>query len=221
MTTQTNRTTRAEARGIAILSAAIILAVAIPPQIRQIIKKPEPIIIESESKYLKVDTPPVQVKTQYWQPIKTKPAKTELNKEKKQPAKELVDINSTSAERLEEMKGIGPVLSKRIIKFRDKLGGFYALEQVGETYGLDSLVLNEVIDQLHIVVRHSALGLDTSSFKTLLRHPYLEFDHVKILKSHDFEDDKPLMDQLIQSGIPPAVSQKVHPYLRVTSVIDG
>ena len=33
--------------------------------------------------------------------------------------------------------GIGSVFAKRIIKYRDLLGGFYSVEQLGEVYGID------------------------------------------------------------------------------------
>jgi competence ComEA-like helix-hairpin-helix protein len=47
-----------------------------------------------------------------------------------------IDINLATAAELESLPGIGPVLSKRIIAFREKMGGFSGIEQIGQVYGL-------------------------------------------------------------------------------------
>ncbi|MDD2792032.1 MAG: helix-hairpin-helix domain-containing protein [Sediminibacterium sp.] len=52
----------------------------------------------------------------------------------------VVEINTAGLAEWEALPGIGPVLAARIIKYRDKLGGFTRMEQVGQTYGItDSL----------------------------------------------------------------------------------
>ncbi|MGI9546472.1 MAG: ComEA family DNA-binding protein [Flavobacteriaceae bacterium] len=57
---------------------------------------------------------------------------------------ERLDINQATAEHLMSVPGIGPVLSKRIIKFRNALGGFITDEQLLDVYGLD----REVVERL-------------------------------------------------------------------------
>jgi competence protein ComEA len=52
----------------------------------------------------------------------------------------IIDINSASIVEWEALPGIGPVLATRIVKFRDKMGGFAEIEEVRKTYGIsDSL----------------------------------------------------------------------------------
>lgn len=53
-----------------------------------------------------------------------------------------IDINTATAETFQELPGIGPVLSSRIINFRNKLGRFTSLEQLGRTYGLSDSVFS-------------------------------------------------------------------------------
>ena len=48
------------------------------------------------------------------------------------------DINVATAEELRVIKGIGEVLSKRVVKFRNRLGGFISKDQLQDVYGLDS-----------------------------------------------------------------------------------
>jgi DNA uptake protein ComE-like DNA-binding protein len=56
-----------------------------------------------------------------------------------------VDLNRATARELEAVRGIGPVLSKRIVKFREALGGYVHESQLLDVYGLDASVAREVI----------------------------------------------------------------------------
>ncbi len=55
------------------------------------------------------------------------------------------DINSATAEDLETISGIGGVLSDRIIRFRNRLGGFRHHKQFYHIYGLKE----DVVERLH------------------------------------------------------------------------
>ncbi len=51
-----------------------------------------------------------------------------------------IDINLAGPDQWMKFPGIGEVLAARIVKFRDKMGGFQSVDQVGKTYGIkDSL----------------------------------------------------------------------------------
>ncbi|MGB1102518.1 MAG: ComEA family DNA-binding protein [Crocinitomicaceae bacterium] len=52
----------------------------------------------------------------------------------KQLEKKLISINSATAENLSTIPGIGPVYAERIVKFRDKLGGFVSKNQLNQLY---------------------------------------------------------------------------------------
>ena len=52
------------------------------------------------------------------------------------------DFFASTVEDWQKLRGVGPSFSKRIVKFRDRLGGFYSIEQVGETYGLPYVITN-------------------------------------------------------------------------------
>lgn len=47
-----------------------------------------------------------------------------------------VEVNTADTLRLQEVNGIGPAFARGIVKYRDRLGGFYSLEQLNEVYVL-------------------------------------------------------------------------------------
>ena len=54
-----------------------------------------------------------------------------------------IDINTADSTAWVALNGIGPGFAKRIITYREKLGGFYQVDQLKEVYGLDSVWVNE------------------------------------------------------------------------------
>jgi competence protein ComEA len=58
----------------------------------------------------------------------------------------LVSINRATAEQLEELPGIGPALSARIIAYRDANGGFKAKEDLLNVSGIGDSILSGFID---------------------------------------------------------------------------
>ncbi len=54
------------------------------------------------------------------------------------------DINLATAEDLQSIYGIGPVLSKRIVKYRNAIGGFTDMSQLNKVYGLESDVVAKI-----------------------------------------------------------------------------
>ncbi|MEO7530201.1 MAG: helix-hairpin-helix domain-containing protein [Sediminibacterium sp.] len=56
----------------------------------------------------------------------------------------VLDVNTATAEEWKALPGIGEVLANRIIKFRDRIGGFTSLEQVRKTYGISDSVFQVI-----------------------------------------------------------------------------
>jgi competence protein ComEA len=55
------------------------------------------------------------------------------------------DLNRADTNDLKKLKGIGSKLSARIIQHREKVGGFYSENQIREVWGLDSIVVDEIL----------------------------------------------------------------------------
>ena len=54
----------------------------------------------------------------------------------KQKIVQPIDVNEADTSAFVALPGIGSKLANRIISFREKLGGFYSVEQIGDTYNL-------------------------------------------------------------------------------------
>lgn len=60
------------------------------------------------------------------------------------------DLNKATAEELETIYGIGATLSQRIVKFRDRLGGFLVNEQLYDVYGLQPEVVERTLRKYQV-----------------------------------------------------------------------
>jgi DNA uptake protein ComE-like DNA-binding protein len=86
----------------------------------------------------------------------------------------LLDINQADSAMFEKLPGIGPVLARRIIRYRTMLGGFYSIHQIKEVYGIsDSLYLqisNRLAADTSALVK---INVNTATEKELAHHPYI------------------------------------------------
>ncbi|MCX2493412.1 helix-hairpin-helix domain-containing protein [Pedobacter sp. PF22-3] len=112
-------------------------------------------------------------------------SKNDALSEKKEYAKKalvIVDINTADSTQLDEVKGIGGTFALRIIKYRERLGGFYKKEQLLEVYGLDSNKYAEIKDQIKIGnMPLKTININTATFNDLKRNPYLTFKQINAI----------------------------------------
>lgn len=103
------------------------------------------------------------------------------------PVKKLepFDINVADTTRFIALPGIGSKLAARIVMFRDKLGGFYDVKQVGEVYGLQDSVFKKIHPFLRCdpgVIRRIAINdADKEELKT---HPYIRWSIAEAIVSY-------------------------------------
>ncbi len=96
-----------------------------------------------------------------------------------------IEINTADSAILESLPGIGPVLSVRIIKYRDLLGNFYCLEQLHEVYGLDNRVIDMNLRRLKCDSSLTRkISINSTEYTELLRHPYIKRSQVDAIFSY-------------------------------------
>ena len=111
-------------------------------------------------------------------------AKRDTVHAKKHPKKAIsirIDINKADAEKWQQLYGIGPSYSKRIINFREKLGGFVSINQVAETYGLPDSTFQHIRPYLDESPIFRALAVNTASLDELKSHPYIKWKQAERL----------------------------------------
>lgn len=126
----------------------------------------------------------------------------------------IIELNSTDSLRLLEIKGIGPVFASRIIRYRNLLGGYYAVSQLKEVYGMKDENYSSVCQ--YFTVDPSAvklINLNFSIIHDLGRHPYIGFKTAKkILRLRDEKGKFSSPDDL-SSVFTPDSLKKLSPYL--------
>jgi len=95
---------------------------------------------------------------------------------------EIIELNSADSARMTEIRGIGPSFAVRIIRYRNRLGGFYNREQLKEVFGIDSLKYAEIKDHVSVnVAKVKRLDINTISFDQLRVFPYLSYKQVNAI----------------------------------------
>ena len=92
----------------------------------------------------------------------------------------MVDANAADTATLKCIPGIGSVLARRIVRYRESLGGFVSPKQVEEVNGVPagaSRWFKVGKDAEAEVTRH--LDLNRDDFRTLVHHPYLSYEQVR------------------------------------------
>lgn len=95
----------------------------------------------------------------------------------------LINLNEADSAMLEALPGIGERLSARIIKYRDRLGGFHDVAQLKEVYGLQDTVLKLLASRVFIPVNGLLKKLDVNkcSYADFRHHPYVGHAFAKSL----------------------------------------
>ena len=92
-----------------------------------------------------------------------------------------LDINQATAEDWQSLRGIGKVLSGRIVSFRDKLGGFSSVQQVGETYGLPDSTFQAIAPHLTPSDVFRKVAVNRATEEELKQHPYIKYRDAQAL----------------------------------------
>ena len=90
------------------------------------------------------------------------------------------DLNTATAVDLQRVHGIGEKLSARIIKFRDRLGGFLVDEQLYEVYGLEPEVASRALLVFKVITIPEIvkINVNTATAQELSKLIYLQKDVV-------------------------------------------
>ena len=131
----------------------------------------------------------------------------------------LFNLNAADTSALRAVRGVGSALAMRIVRFREKLGGFMTQNQLYEVYGLDSAVVSRIhtasyIDSLYTP---SQININTATEQQLADHPYINYKLAKSIVTYRFQHGKfrEIDDLLKIDTIDSTTYLKIGPYLIV------
>lgn len=136
----------------------------------------------------------------------------------KKPLLQKVEINTADTSDYIALPGIGSKLSKRIIAFREKLGGFYSVDQIAETYMLPDSTFQKI--KVYLVLDKQAIkriNINNATVEEMKSHPYLRYQIANAIfqyrqqhgKFNNVDEIKKIMI------ITDAIYDKVSPYLSI------
>lgn len=127
------------------------------------------------------------------------------------------DLNRATAGALMEVRGVGPVLSARILKFREALGGFRHPSQLLDVYGLPPEVAHRLMKAFRVAELPGAprLNLNTASAAELAGLVYLTPEMARALVARrQLEGPYESLDQIeAVLGLPKDKIERIALYL--------
>jgi DNA uptake protein ComE-like DNA-binding protein len=128
-----------------------------------------------------------------------------------------VEVNAADSILFELLPGIGEKLSSRIVRYRERLGGFVSLDQLKEVYGVNDTLFQQI--QKHLELKPGRdlekLSINRADYKELRKHPYISHVVAKILLAYRRTHEKiNNADELLAiNGLDKKEMEKLLPYL--------
>ncbi len=93
-----------------------------------------------------------------------------------------LSLNEADTTQLKQIPGVGSYYARKIVQYRERLGGFVAVSQVDEVEGLPPGISRwfRLTGEDHV----KQLPINKATFKELVRHPYLNFEQTKAIVNH-------------------------------------
>lgn len=129
-----------------------------------------------------------------------------------------IEINSADSSAFISLPGIGTKLSQRILNFRDKLGGFYSVQQVGETFGLPDSTFKKIKPNLRCDNSSiKKININATDINLLKAHPYIKYSlgNVIIQYRNEHGNYSSVEDVKKISFVTDDLFKKIAPYLTV------
>ncbi len=96
-----------------------------------------------------------------------------------------ISLNEADTTAWMQIRGIGPVFSSRIVKFRDALGGFHTKEQLMEVYGMTPELFQKIQEQLlDQPLVYDKIFINRIGIDSLAKHPYIRYKKARTIVNY-------------------------------------
>jgi len=127
-----------------------------------------------------------------------------------------IELNTADSALLTQLTGIGAVLASRTIRYRNLIGGFANVTQIGEVFGVQQDLVERLASQLTADTSFiRKIPVNTANFNDLTRHPYLNEQQVRgIMNFRRLQNRINNLDELVRNNILKGEeAEKIRPYL--------
>lgn len=93
-----------------------------------------------------------------------------------------VDINTADTTLLRRVPGVGSAIANSIVNLREKLGGFYSVEQLGKIGYLSPELYKWF--EVRAEVKLRTIDINRASFQVLNAHPYISYNQARDLMEY-------------------------------------
>jgi DNA uptake protein ComE-like DNA-binding protein len=132
------------------------------------------------------------------------------------PEMVILDINQADSLEWLKLPGIGPVFASRILRYRQRLGGFHSTGQLAEVYGMTPERLTSIESLIKVLPGGvSPIRLNFAGYDELRSHPYITPGQAKeMIRIRSEYGPYGTLDILLKEGVfEPEALEKVKPYL--------
>lgn len=130
----------------------------------------------------------------------------------------MLELNKADTLDLKQLRGVGSGIAKRIVAYRNKLGGFVSVNQLKEVWGISPELAQQLMTSVKVDASQiKKIPVNKSSIDRLKNHPYINFYCAKAIyeyrknegKINSIEVCKKIDDEMLT----PEFWEKVEPYL--------
>lgn len=128
-----------------------------------------------------------------------------------------LDLNVASAADFEQIPGIGPYFAKRMVEYREQLGGYIGIEQLLEIKKFDNEKLASISAYIYVKANEiEKLDINMADYESLKAHPYITWEVANsIVKMRMHAPYNQIEDIKRSKLIDETLYQKLKPYLKV------
>jgi competence protein ComEA len=130
-----------------------------------------------------------------------------------------ININTADTSELDLLKGISFATASRVLRYKERLGGYINKEQLKEVWGMDSntyeiLIANTIIEQNS----QKHININKADLKTLGSHPYIGYKLAKLIVNYRTQhgDYVTVRDLLKIHVMNEEIFAKIEPYISIS-----
>jgi competence protein ComEA len=97
------------------------------------------------------------------------------------------DINKADTTQLIEISGVGGYSAKKILNFRNALGGFVSKQQILETRNIPQSVFESLLPMVLVDSPPKKLNINTATVENLDKHPYISIQQARVIVAYRAE----------------------------------